>query len=239
MEFSKIIISLIAGAILGISGTFYLFNERLTVIETKFEFFNDIKQNTKVISQNVNKNSNHSVHSRILFHDSFDYNVLNWELSDKNLQKNYFSNGRFIFSQNNSKNKYFLSFIKLPSLTENYNIVLSSYWKEGDQGKEYGVLLLHSDNCYLFNISKSGYAGVGSTINDKFVALINKKGGYINKTNTKLVQKIKIRGKKFLYYINDSFVGEGLADKFKWNKIGVYIVGNQTVEFDELVITEK
>lgn len=247
MDWTKILNSVIAAAILGIAGTFYAMNTRITRLETKFELLearlgssgsletlSDIRENEE------NKNSDDNENIREIFTETFNENVLNWDVSQDSIANRYFSDGKYVIDALQDR-KYIRSLTDLPELPGDYSIEARCLWKSGDPKRGFGIeLFADKNNSYFFGLTKSGYAWVkfrkdGTWQQD----IIHSKAGFEATNLKKISQKIAVRGAKFLYYVNNKFVGEGFINDIQTKGLVVFVEGRQVVEFDYLRVYEE
>ncbi len=178
---------------------------------------------------------------KIIFEESFNPPTQNWNPKKVFERSAAFENGKYVFAAN--KIGYCLwNDIPLENLESmDFDITLTSQWIEGNKENNYGISFLEDDNNYIsfefqangkarYIISHSGsYSDTGTDINTNIFSTGKEKHKQI----------IKIRGKKFEYYVNDVFVSKGKFKNIDIRKIGVRVCGKQTVAFDELIIDEK
>ncbi|MGD2089383.1 MAG: hypothetical protein PVH61_24625 [Candidatus Aminicenantes bacterium] len=179
MNWSKILSGVLIGAILGIAGIFFTFNERLVRLDEK------IKQLESKLDERINSSETKPTKPRSNsdiekdFDESFDSDQRGWgegntEGSDK---KWYFDKeGKYIIA--NSKNVAVDSVslshsVSIPPLHQNSYIELKSIWDSGNPGNKFGLLFkLDNNNQYYFSATKYGYGSVWLKKNKKFKEII-------------------------------------------------------------------
>jgi len=130
--------------------------------------------------------------------------------------------------------------IAIPFTSEqDYDLNITSIWKEGEEAN-YGVMLLVDDDNYIsFELQSAGnaravksYYGEYNYIGDYVKTGISYNG------NNSVTQTIKKRGDSYEYYVNNQLIDAGYLDYMYISRVGVRCCGQQTVYFDKIRIEE-
>jgi hypothetical protein len=240
IHWKELTTGLLVGAILGIGGTFYIFNSRITRLEATIEFGGKAKEQTnssfkdKIIIEHDGKEV------RTIFNETFDDNVLGWTTYNNNDATKSISDGKYIIS-NKIAGVDRWGAVPISELPTNYNIHVKCRFISGSEKDKFGIILLQNiGSDYRFNITKNGYASV-SLIKDTIGRpdLIIPKAGFKNsETGMFSDLLIEVRGDRYRYYVDDNLVGAGFINELKIKDIGVYVTDIQTVEFDNIKIMQ-
>ncbi|MGD2092876.1 MAG: hypothetical protein PVH61_42330 [Candidatus Aminicenantes bacterium] len=230
----KVIIGLIIGSILGIAGTFYTFNGRLVKVETQLKNIE-----SKSLGGERKPNVIPKVPEKeITFADTFDSNMYQWEEESYGEYSKTISDGKYILALKND-GRMITGEIYFPANIypgTNYSITLKCNYSSGSKDRYFGLLLRISDSTYyMLGTNANGYVYVWRVVGDSASEILNLPG-YNNSRSDKFRLKVDIRGKKFYYYVNGKEAGDGLFENVDWKKIGVYVLGPLTIEFDEIAI---
>ncbi len=170
------------------------------------------------------------------FTDDFSENKNNWSIYNDFTQKRYFKNNQYIYEIKKDDWCYWDNAeIEFP---ENFDVEVNSNWIKGKYDG-YGVALAKDNTNYLaFRIKADGKASFAKIIEKEWVIsgtwLADKANKGKNQTN---IQKIKVRDKKFKYFVNDNLVRTGVID-MQLNNVALRACGNQVVAFNSVKVTD-
>jgi hypothetical protein len=123
----------------------------------------------------------------------------------------------------------------------NFDIELTTTWKEGSNNQAYGLLLgADGKNFYEFGISRNGGARVGLYKNSGYAKNVIpwKQLASLKKANN--VLRVEIRGKDMHYFVNGEQVGSVTNEEgFAYKTYGLLVAGKQNISFNLLKITKQ
>ncbi|OWY19526.1 hypothetical protein C7N43_12225 [Sphingobacteriales bacterium UPWRP_1] len=178
----------------------------------------------------------------LLFKDTFDDNVNNWDTQLKNYGMKILYDGKYIIDYRR-EGYFWWSGMPLKKQVMNYDVVLKARHKSGTQQGYYGLLMTTDTiNYYRFCLTNNGYASINVKQNDKWQPdMVRYLAGYkAAGTNTdEDLLELKVRGIRFTFYANGKKVHTGtLSTNENWKNVGMFVEDVQTVEFDELTVSE-
>lgn len=191
------------------------------------------KQKVEFNNLKVTALNDYSEPGKTILNEPFKNSDAGWHPETIFSRQCYLKNGQYIFS---TGAKSACNWSSVQAVAKgNYDIRLSSFWRDGDQG-EYGLVLINDDkNYFAFEIRNNGTA--------RYICLSDgevrtetewkKAGNAGGKCNT---QRVAVRGSSFKYYVNNILVENGDMQGLKMNRVGVKVCGKQTVAFDHLGI---
>ncbi|HRK28082.1 MAG TPA: hypothetical protein PK239_12445 [Chitinophagales bacterium] len=178
---------------------------------------------------------------QLLFNDTFDDNLNKW---DTRLQENGMKivyDGKYIIDYK-EKGYFWWSWLSLKQEVANFKIVLKTRHKLGSPDKPFGIILsLDTANYYRFGITHNGYVSVNAKKNGNWQTnLVSHTGGFkTNLADDWNLLEVVVRGITLTYFANGKKVKDATLETDKsWKRFGVYVEDRQTVEFDEITITE-
>jgi hypothetical protein len=174
--------------------------------------------------------------AEIVTEETFDNNANSWGIFDEFEYRRTYKNGVYVFETNVDGWCYWDD-VKI-EYPQNYDIEVHSQWLGGLYGS-YGFSILESDNVFLaFNIKGDGGAAYGKVVDGEWVI---DKSYLLGKANTaeknfENVQVVKVRNRKFQYFVNNQMVYEGDMDIMAKN-VGIRSCGEQQIAFKKILIT--
>ncbi|OWY22295.1 hypothetical protein C7N43_14100 [Sphingobacteriales bacterium UPWRP_1] len=178
----------------------------------------------------------------LLFKDTFDDNVNNWDTQLKNYGMKILYDGKYIIDYRR-EGYFWWSGMPLKRQAMNYDVVLKARHKSGTAQGYYGLIMTtDSVNYYRFCLTNNGYASINVKKDDKWQPdMVRYLAGYKaagTDTDEDLLE-LKVRGIRFTYYANGKKVHTGtLNANENWKNVGMFVEDVQTVEFDELTVSE-
>lgn len=120
------------------------------------------------------------------------------------------------------------------------DVTLSSRWLEGES-TNYGLMLFDKKDCYFsFELQQNGKARYTRKTGEKYATIGDyQQTPYSSDGTNTLYQTVKIRKRKFFYYVNDHLVKSGEFPSHKVERVAVRVCGFQKVVFQKLVVEEK
>ncbi len=206
------------------------------------KLYNHFKDNIVRIDQTDSHQMEYSaIPPQVFFYENFYANQKGWTLNtDSNIGS--ISAGKYNIIGKDKLCRF--RYVELAKyLPEDYDVILTSYWKGGKDDVAYGLSIGKDyDNCYNFEISGNGYSRISSYMDDKYHEpspwkyqdAIQKKG--------KNIHKLEVRGEFLSYYINDKFIAR-LKNQLNFQKgnnfqgVGICACEKIEVSFDDLKIT--
>ena len=171
----------------------------------------------------------------IIIEEPFDENINDWDIYDDFEYKRYFLNSSYIFDTNVDGWCYWddtrLDF------PENYDVELTSTWKNGEYNG-YGFSLLNDDAEYFaFALKANGSVSYGKVLNGKWIIDAAWQLGKANsvEANYLNVQKLEVRAGNFIYTVNGNHVFEKTID-IPVHYFGLRSCGEQKVAFQHVKI---
>ncbi|QQS28758.1 MAG: hypothetical protein IPM47_18235 [Sphingobacteriales bacterium] len=232
------------GVFLGILACYLYFKPQL--IELKFKnstLEKQVQENAEMLSLTNQQSPDNPKEkdNRLIFKDTFDDNVNRWDTQLRKHGMKIIYDGKFIIDYK-EKGYFWWSWLPIKREATNYNVVLKSKQKSGRSDKYYGLILsMDSMNYHRFSLTNNGYASINLKKNGEWQNdLVNYIGGHKSTSEDGSdIFEVRVRGIRFTYLANGKKVYEGTLDTDKsWKNIGIFVEDIQTVEFDEISITE-
>lgn len=176
----------------------------------------------------------------LLFSDTFDDNVNNWDTQFKSYGMKILYNGKYIIDY--KEDGYFWwSSVPMKREAMNYTVTLKCKHISGSSNGYYGLIMTtDSANYHRFCLTRNGYASINVKKENKWQTdMAHYLGGFTPaKEVFGDVLVVKVRGIRFTYFANGKKVYSGTLDnQISWKKLGMFVEDNQTVEFDEIYVT--
>lgn len=177
----------------------------------------------------------------LLFSDTFDDNVNNWDTQLKSYGMKILYNGKYILDYRED-GYFWWSSMPMKREAMNYTITLKCKHISGSADGYYGLIMTSdSANYHRFCLTGNGYASINVKEENKWQADMARYLGGFTPVNAIVgdVLVLKVRGIRFTYLANGKKVYSGtLNSHVSWKNLGMFVEDKQTVEFDEIYVTE-
>ena len=190
MKIKELIIGLLIGSILGIAGTFFAFQGRISKLEGKIE--SNSSQEIESIKPTTNELQKEE-ESRLpkletLIIEKFSNNNNGWYLDETKDHKINIIDEKLIISCKSSGRTSTYSEIDLNPFFPKYSLEVECEYVSGEKGKPFGIILTDEQykNYYQFNYDGLGYGNVLYVSKDSIRIKTDKLGFKSNKDVVKL-----------------------------------------------------
>lgn len=176
---------------------------------------------------------------KTIFYDSFTNNKSNWASKNAEDIVYKFSNGKYYMQHTSSSGGYSSTIEKKFNQNQNFTIETKIDKISGETDYAYGIMFGKSgNNSYRFLISATGYYKYSRYVDNKEEKIIKwTKSEFINKNNgSSNVLKIKRKGNRILFFINNDYVNESSFESFYGYYIGYLLYNKQKIGIDYLKI---
>jgi hypothetical protein len=178
---------------------------------------------------------------KIIYHEEFSDNRNNWDYQDKDTDTKI-ANGVYVLK--NKTDKGFSDTINsvLIDQDQDFQIETSLTKTDGTGNNLYGLIWGYKNlsNFYVFGISASGSYTYLKHVDSKWETVIDWSGSsFIKKGNAGNRLVVSKSGSQLQFFINGHKVDEAPCEKFFGNNVGLYNSSKQTVEVDNLMVTQS
>lgn len=175
---------------------------------------------------------------QVILLETFDDNRNGWLLEQPYLYRRTHENNTYVFECNRNDWCYWdNASVNFP---KSYTVEVGSIWKEGSNNDSYGFLLLQNNSQFgHFALKATGEACYQEFKNKewadfKFKPVATAAGSKEN------IQKVIVKGKSFLYFVNDTFVEEGkISESITPKEIALRVCGKQKIAFTFVKVTDN
>ena len=232
MDWGKVVSGIVVGGVLGIAGTVYLFNSRLSRVEALVER----RAGEPPVLESASTRPDSP--DRVILEEDFGGNALGWFVKTEADASRTIEGGKYKFRINDPKKQIYWAHISAPELPANVDICVSAIWREGDKDEIFGLSFYSDvDNYMLAGLAQSGYALIKvKSAGTRHEPLRMSRAGAPPGAAVEICALR--RGKQLTLQVDGNDAGKVDADAFEWKRIGVAVWGNQSVDFDRLVIAK-
>ncbi len=238
MDWGKVLGSALVGALLGIGSTLYLFNARLARVEALLEKREPVGKLPAPAGASWGPESSPSRQpgTRTLWEEDFSGNALRWPVNDEPDDKRSIEGGLYRFRTSGKDLYTYWSHQPAPTLPVDIDICLGAIWRGGDRDRLFGLsIMADKDNRLLFGVTQNGHATVVLEREGKRDYPVQATG-FARPPGTSIELCALRRGRQVTFLVDDSEAGRLEANSFAWTRLGVAVVGDQSVDFDGLTV---
>ena len=171
------------------------------------------------------------------FVENFDNNANGWDIFDFDYNR-FIESGMYVFEVKVDDWCYW-DYVEL-IFPKKYTVEVTSAWNKG-KFDEYGVMLYQDKKNYkAFQLNADGSTSIATRKEGTWIENTNWKKNTAKKGNNKddNVQKIKVTGNSYQYFVNDNLVKSGEMNNLSVDRCCLRVCDEQRVTFKDVKITD-